>query len=638
MAYQGLPNEKFLLEELFISGFQNKLQDDEVPSGSAISPSFNFTIDDDGKWMTRMGTQYLGTQADTNFISGACTSASRLRRRDGTEIPVIAHGTTTRYLNPDQNRVPPYTSPGTPDWVIFETGFTNMAPFGFAVNDLSTDNLNRLVFCNARENYRIWGGAIDVLSSWTINTLTTASSTGVADGLFSATGSVIVSSKTQSQIFTYTGISASTFTGVTPDPTSIAWLAGGNGITQMPVQYASAPKGNVMLCTNNARVLVANVLNSTSDEPGGGQVYGSAIDDPSDFTFGSPRTPGEGFIASYSQGGGTVTGLSQKENVNYVFKAETIQLMSFSTDGEDFVIQQPLTSYDERTSADEGAVGALAVFRAENTVVFVTPTNTVNTVNRVQNVDYVQTLPISDPIKDSMDVGVFDSQTAGIGYRGRLFISCKSSNQVDINDTVLVYNLRYRCWETPISGLSIAAWFVYNTNLYGCMATSPDVIQLLTGTTDYKTQDEVGQPIDCFLTLGLRNFGSKDKRKEFDQYYIEGEMDEAGSATFSFVYDEGAETRQGTLVGTEDGFFFNTSDSGAFGIDPFGIETFGPSIIPGTTTTKRKFRMVLTTKIRPFYTVTMTIQTANYFKLIAHGPNARETSFQKPVTTYKAMN
>lgn len=642
MAFNGQSQENFLLEELFTSGFHNKLQPDEVPVGAAIIQSFNMTIDDDGKWMTRPGTKYLGTLADPTYITGACTSSSRLRRRDGVEIPVIAHGTTTRYLNPDQNRDP--LNPehvGTPDWVLFETGFTNMAPFGFAANDISTNNLNTLIFCNARENYRIWVGAIDVLSSWTSTTMTTASSTGVASGLFAASGTIIVSNKNKQRQFTYSGITASTFTGVSPDPNTGfgdgELFVGDEGITQLPTQYSGAPKGNVLMCTNNARVLVANVLNATSNEPGGGQVYGSKVEDPTDFTFSTPRQPGDGFIVSYSQGGGTVTGLSQKENVNYIFKPETIQTMSFSTDGNDFVIQQPLTSYDERTSADEGAVSALAVFRSENTIVFVTPTNVVNTVNRIQNIDYVQTLPISDAIKDTVDTAVFDSQTAGIGYRGRMFISCKSSNQTDFNDMVLVYNLRYHSWEAPYFGLSIASWFVYNQNLYGCMATSPDVIQMMTGTTDYMSTTSVGSPIDCQLTLGFRNFGSKDKQKEFDQYYIEGLMQQSGTVNFAITYDDGNTVRTGTLTGTEQGFFFNNTTDGAFGLNPFGIQTFGPQVIPGTDVIAQKFRLILTTKILPFYNLSLSLQTASYFKLLAHGPNARITAFQKPKTSYQAL-
>jgi len=652
MAYGGVPEETFLLEQLFTSGYQDKLQPDEVPPGSAIPESFNFILGDDGKWVTRPGTEYLGTPADEDFIQGGCVSAARLRRRDGVEIPIINHGTQTRYLNPDQSRQSPFTSPGTPDWVLFQTGFTLGSVFGFAVNDRNSDNLNRLVMSNARENYRIWSGAMDFLSSWTGTTVTTASSTGVASGLFTATGTIIISNKNKAREFTYTGITASTFTGVTPDPTTGfgdgELFEGGEGITQKPIEYASAPKGNVLLCTNNARILVANVLNTTTNEPGGGQVYGSKVDDPTDFTFGSPRSPGDGFIASYAQGGGTVTGLSQKETVNYVFKPETIQTLDFTQDGNDFIIQQPLTSYDERTSSDEGSVGALAVFRGENTIIFVTPTNVINSVNRVQQVDYVQTIPISDPIKNFTDNCVFDTETAGIGYRGRLIVSCKLNSNSTTNDLVLVYNLRYQSWETPLTGVAIGSWFIYQQKLYGCLANSPNVVKMFTGTTDFKENTPIprsgvqpesspGIPIQCKLTLPDMNYGERSKRKDYDQYYIEGEMDESGDVTFSFSYDQGAEVRQGNLFGQNGEFFFTDDSDGEFGLDPFGLETFGPEVIEGTDTSKRRFRLILTTKERPFYTLSFSMDTASYFKLLAAGPNARLTKWQKPKTTYRQM-
>lgn len=642
MAYQGKPQEQFALEELFISGYQDKLQQDEVPQGAAIAGSSNFILDDDGKWTTRPGTQYLGTPVDPDELSGGCTSAARLRLRDGEEIPVVAANDFTRYLNPDQNRDPLFpTVPGTPDWVLFQTGFTVPSQFGFAQYDRSSDNLNKLIFCNGWEDYRIWSGAVDRLASWTINTITTVSSSGLATELFTPAGSIIVSNSHQQVTFTYTGVAGSTFTGVIPAPTDGFGpgdpFVGGEGIAQLPIQYPSAPKGNVLLCTNNARVLVANTLNTTTNKLGGGQVYGSKVDDPTDFTFASPRDPGDGFIVSYGQGGGTITGMSQKENLNYIFKPETIQLLSFTNDGEDFVIQQPLSSYDERTSADDGAVGPLGVFRGDNTITFVSPTNVINTVNRVQNIDYPQTLPISDPIKDTVDAVTFDDQTAGIGYRGRLFISCKSLSTATVNDLILVYNLRYRCWEAPILNLGIGAWFVYKTNLYGCLSFSPDVVQMEVGTHDFASLEELGIPINSQLTLRRNNYGSKSDLKVFDQYYIEGMMDEAGQAIFQLEYNEGTLIREGTLVGTETGFFFNPDSGGGFGTAPFGVKTFGPEQVPGWDVNARKFRLVLTTAEFPFYNLCLRIKTSSYFKLLSHGPNVRISTFVKPAAVYKAM-
>lgn len=79
----------------YISGFHDKLSQDEIPQGSAVRGSQNFVLDNEGKWTTRLGSLYLGTRSSN---TGGCTSSLKLLRRDGVEIPVKFYSTRSEYL------------------------------------------------------------------------------------------------------------------------------------------------------------------------------------------------------------------------------------------------------------------------------------------------------------------------------------------------------------------------------------------------------------------------------------------------------------------------------------------------------------------------------------------------------------
>lgn len=108
-----------------------------------------------------------------------------------------------------------------------------------------------------------------------------------------------------------------------------------------------------------------------------------------------------------------------------------------------------------------------------------------------------------------------------------------------------------------------------------------------------------------------------------------------GSATFTVTYDDGAESRSGTLVGTDGQFFFQQAAVGPFGDQSFGVMPFGAD--PTSPSGAAKFRLILSTKRRPFYNIQFMIQTATFFKIIAFGPNVRETTFKKPANSYTPM-
>lgn len=604
----AMPENNFSLTRQFISGFQQKLQDDETLPGTALRGSENFILDDDGKWRTKYGTSYLGRKS---AYTNACTSSTTLHRRDGVSIPIVWTGTYSLYLHPDYN-----------DWTALEFDLSDGSTWGACPTETATENMNQLAMGSGNDPYRLWNGATGLVDSATATTIVLQGATTCAARGFTATGDLSI----ESVYYAYTGITGNTFTGVTPNP--VAGAVHDAGVAQKPVQYPSAPYGNILLSGLGRRVIVTGC--NLSGMTGGGQIYGSAVDDPTDFTFSSTRVAGEGFLVNVVQSGGRITGACQFEDGYLIWKNSYI--CKITIDQNDVVYQRPFINYDEKSGGDEGCVSAGSIFRLGTDVFFVSPTATANSVKRVQSVDYPKTLPISDPIKGFMETLTMDTKVNGCGWRGRAYFFFPTDG------VTLIYDARYNCWYPPVYGYSIVSSFVQGGWLYGTTGDAPNILKLWSGETDLATTTDIGLPIYAELYSDRSNYGSPDKRKIFNRWYIEGEMAENGEATFEWQFNENGTVVSGTLKGTETGFFFIPSSSEAFGDSSFGEEPFGGEKTSATSGGHRKFRIKITFKPRSFYNVQFRVKTGNYFKLLAHGPDVLQTRKRDASSLYKATS
>lgn len=92
---------------------------------------------------------------------------------------------------------------------------------------------DKLLFVNGSDDLFEWGGGFGLISSTTANTIV-LDRTVVNSRIPTASGTVIVNGTT----YTYTGSSASTLTGVTPNPTG---EANGSGVLQTTVTNSNTP-------------------------------------------------------------------------------------------------------------------------------------------------------------------------------------------------------------------------------------------------------------------------------------------------------------------------------------------------------------------------------------------------------------
>lgn len=745
----------------FVAGYQHKLQQDELPSGSMAMDSFNFMIDVDGKPTTRQGTQYFGSKSsDTD----PCTSSAVLRRRDGVELPVVFYGTKAKYFNPDSN-----------DWQTLLTGLTNGLPFAHCVMYKVTDNVNKLEFCNGTDPYFIWSGVTSKVSLFTTSTITIPGSIDLGDVGFTPTGSISVngvpfaytgiqrtaavdsvtttsitvqgnidlstlgfaasgtvningipyvysslSGKTfvgvtpdptqknaptvsgitsntitingsttlaalnflasgtiwlDGQAFTYTGLSSETFTGVTPDPTlnnvqtndvilatlvnqldivtqsggsrtfsgvtpdpTISGVAADQGITQLPVAYPANPRGNVMIAYNGRVVMSTK---PTSALFGGGSYIGSILNDPTDFTFGVPRQPSEGYQLIMSEGGGNIMGFLQYEGSVAVFKQSAADIHNVTLDAQDFPTQQPILPSDANSSGTIGCVGPRSVCVLGNLSFFVSPLGFINTLQRVIDVNAPQTLPYSDKIDNTVKGMTWDVQTCSIGYGRNAYFWGKSGKNSNYPDQGLLYDVNYDCWYSPYVGLNFTSFFIYQNNLYGTLGTSPDVLRLNIGSTDFSTKTTLGQKINSRVTFERQNFGLRATRKQVRYLYVEGWMSLTGTITITLLIDEEGVTKSltGTLTGKDGQYFFEPSVDGTFGADSFGTETFGGSFqtssdMPDGT---GLFRILFNFEKVSAWNIQTSFDTSDYLKILVHATDPKQSPVGFPSSNKASM-
>lgn len=599
---------------LFTAGYHNNLLEDELPLGASTGDSYNFVLDKDGKWTTRGGTKYLGSKSTD---TGGCTSALKLVRRDGVELPVVFYSTKSMYYHPEAL-----------DWHILETGLTSGKIWGGDVLEKVTDNINRLIMCNGYDDYRIWSGITGKTTSSTATEITLTGTDTLAARGFTATGTIVINGVD----YAYTGVSNQTFTGVTPDASGVG---SDKYIAQKPIAFPSLPKGSIIISHNGRIIMNAK---ATSALYSGGSFVGSVLNDPEDFTFSVPRVASEGYQMIMSEGGGNIMAMASFEGDVAIFKKSAVNRHTVTLDQNDSPYQQQLLPYDSMATGTVGIVGQKAVCSLANQVFYVSPKRVINSLQRVATIDYPQALPFSDRIQNFADNLTWDADSCSVGYEKYAYFFGKNPGSA-IVDSGVRYNQRFDAWDTPIKGLEIAAFFTFYGELCGAVSSSPDVIKLDTGTMDYATDTTVGNPINSKLTLQRLSYGKNSDRVRSQRCFVEGWMSKAGRIDFTINLDEAGKSFKGTLLGTETGYQFEAPNDGSFGEDEFGADTFGGTWevsdeLPSGT---GHFRMILTYPRSSSWNSQLVIETSSYMKLIAYGLDVMQTTVAVPSKLKKSM-
>jgi len=549
------------------TGYQTKADPQKIaPGGNPVGQ--NTYINNGDRISVRdLGYELFPATATKSVTTSPITSMHTFRKRDGTNIMMGSYSDKLVYKHPDVSQ-----------FEVLENGYTSGADFGFADHNTNVDQTSYVYFGNAVEAYSRWTGNVAVLT----DNVGVGSTTIQVDDttLFPATGTITFCETD----LAYSAKTATTFTIAA----STVDCDSGRGVAQVVETFPAAPKGNKLL-VSDTRMFVSGVASSTQT------LFYSAIADATDFTFSAPRTAEQGGLINMPEGGGGIVGMALDEGVMYVFKRNLIKSVTFTQDGDDLPIVKPIKPHDGK-SQTLGAVSDESIFSGGNGIIFITPNNEIMSLSRVESVDYPQAIPISDIIKPTADA-IDWSESVGVYWKNKGYISGKSTSESIANDTILVYDFRLNQWDSPILGLNIGDIAIANFDGEEELYYGDGV------TTNFYKFTEIPLDDEYDTTANWRSreetFGAPHLLKTLDSFYVEGYIADNTTISISLLLDEDGYTQTYTtdFEATESNNQYRYISGGynLFGFHPFGFERFGSNEnISG----KKKFRIYLSKELK----------------------------------------
>lgn len=661
----SLMNKEFVMIDDFDAGFRDKTDRSKIPLGASRAGQ-NVAISNGERISVSKGRELF---KDLSIASTPIHSAYNFRKAIGREIPLAAADDTLYYYHE-----------GTEAYETLKDGYTSGAKFGFQTFNENIQFSDYVYFCNAKENYSSWRGnytqldgaltggevtitvdtvidedvfyfsaiafsatttTIDVAStSWatdqwvdlyvhildgpqagSISQITTNTATQITFGaiaglsgtpafeivqlLFEDTGSIVVDGTEVA----YTAIPTSTTFTVASAPAA----ADDAAVTQAVTEHIGNPKGNI-LQEFLGKMLVAGV------EEAPHTIYVSAQNDPTDFSFSSPRVAGEGDLGTFAEGDGAITGIGKRNETAYVFKNSVIYTFTYTQDGNDLATTDLIID-----SPNVGTVSSGSVESVDNDIFYGASVGGIKKVGDIPNLNQsARTTQVADRIRNTMNRAVFD-ESASVFFDDRFFMSAKLNVTSNANDVIFVYNVARDSWELPILS-NVNEFFIYNDELYSVDSLESKVWKFYTGFNI-----KVGE---SFLSSrsewvsGDLNMAPAGTRAEFDALFIEGFMTENTvlTVTLDYEYNGIAGSRTTTIDPVNNPELFLVSASSApLGVPPLGTGPLG-SGSGDDDADLQKFRVYLTTTKTPFYELSISFSSegeSQHWEILRFGFNAQ---------------
>jgi hypothetical protein len=334
-------------------------------------------------------------------------------------------------------------------------------------------------------------------------------------------------------VYSYTGgYGTNVLTGVTPDPTVDAPVAGSyiyQSIQTIPnTDILDLPDNN----KNTAVEILDNQLYIASEN--NRFVYVSEISRTDSFYFGRPeRLVGEGARLTL---GGNFNGMSPREGSMYIQFGFGSWVQTKLIDSANLSSQSLVIRLLD-VNAGDGVINKRGIAPMKNQTMFVSKDKAFNFIGRIENIETPQTKNISDEVKELFLRLDFDDMDL-IYHKHYIYITAPKSS------TVLIYNLERRLWEAP-QIMSISCFSIIQGELHGHSYLTPQTFKLFDGLSDN------GVPIEAIGKMSYDNSGSRTMLKAFNEFFVEGHIEEKTVIDCKILFDIDGSTgeRPFTLAG-----------------------------------------------------------------------------------------
>lgn len=374
-----------------------------------------------------------------------------------------------------------------------------------------------------------------------------------------------------------------------------------------------------------------------------GLVYISKNTDYADFTFSSPRVPGEGALLTLPEPTRAINALGKTllifSGLSTIFKTDYTQITVGTTLAETIAVKKLFAG------VKQGALNHESVIPVGAILIYLTNETTVKTIEDPNNVSGLTPKTFSNPIKPDFDSEDWDEdQTFGIWYKNMLIYTAgAASHMYMLNFVEDADGKLFRFWNPP-QIFPVGAMSVIDSGngplLHGHSNVVPESYLLFDGASDgqYSGMDVANKlPINAIATWAYDDFKRRALLKTFDEYYVEGEITPNSKTILSINYDFGGDTQviQRTVDGSDNDILegpvgFNSLAQQSLALNPLGGLLNPP-------TNARKFHVKFEIAKEDFHKINASFSSNDidqYWAIIADGPNAtlsprRDTTIHK---------
>lgn len=481
----------------------------------------------------------------------------------------------------------------------------------------TTELVRLMLFVNGTSNIFEWNGAYDTVVSTTANTIVMTHPIGTS-GFYSTRNRVVTINGVD---YTYTGVSGSTFTGVTPDPTGLVNpgdLAFQKVVTTANSAFTGGPGStfpNALISILNNQIFIGSLTSPTG--------YMSKINSFIDYSFSATRLPGEG--ATFTLDDNLVGFIPQEENMyisagkNFWYNTTLVQSTTYN--GTTAPTTELFSVKLLKVDTQHGAQSQALIGKAGNKIIMVSYQPTFDELGRVEDIIAAPNLvDISAPIK--LDFDAYDF-TGGSVYSWKNY----KLVAIPVEGIVRIFNEFTKAWETP-QILPIMSFYTVNGDLYGHSSTTSESYKLFTGNSDRATATVKGNPILAVVNFAYQNFGTRTSLKNQNKFYIEGYITPNTTINCVINYDlDGNLTQQTfTVLGDDMTFIGSNDNSNSLGKNPLGSQPGGSSLVSSLTGLPPKFRVIKTFPRFDFYECQFSFSILGIdqnFQLLSFGSNAQ---------------
>lgn len=601
-----------------------------------VGGSKNVLIDFQKKVKTRSGYTRLGV-ANATVIENR--NAWTWKTSTGTKLP-------QRFYD-DELEVYLRTIDGVVlnAWYRVRDGWSTTERLRAATIYNATEDLDFQIMVNGDDKLYRWNGAVATIKAVTSNTIKKNGTDTWAQSRFYVNGNKIVT--INGTDYTYTGgEGTTTLTGVTPSPVSEA----ANSVAiQKVVTNDNTPedKRNNHIVYDFENQLVVGSEDSE-------EVFLSKNNDYTNFTFGSPRLTGEGALLTLDDPTSAITALGSLLLVfsgqSTVFKNEFNQL---DIGG---ILSETLRIKRLDIGTNQGALSQECVIPIGNSIAYLSYEVALRIIENPEDLEGLNPKTLSNPIKPDFDTeDWFDSNEKPDAfmewYKNAIYISVPQSSRLYMLNFIEDADGKlFRYWNPPMtlpagplsiidSGSGVDKSNGEKIHLHSNAV--PETYLLFDGGsdghyTDIPVADKL--PINAKAVFAYNNYGKRARLKNFDEYYVEGEITPSTTdllLTLNYDFDGVIQKIEKEIDGSDESILegsvaFNSLAQQSLAINPLGGLLNPPS-------DARKFRTILELAKEDFFELQASFETNDvdkFWSIISHGANVA-LSKRKPTNIKK---